>query len=206
VSRASLFIPLAAFVAIACLLYAGFSLNDPHQLPSALIGKPFPAFDLPALDAAPRDSEKRRFTAADVRGPALVNVWATWCPTCRAEHEELLRVHAETGVPIIGINYKDDPAAARDWLARLGNPYAFNVVDADGTLGVDLGVYGAPETFLVDASGTIVYKRVGDVNRRVWLGEIKPHLDALRGAERRTARGASPSASPDDASKGLPNG
>lgn len=182
-SRASLFVPLAAFIVIAGLLYAGFSLNDPHVLPSALIGKPFPAFDLPALGDA------RRVTAADVRGPALVNVWATWCPTCRAEHEELLRIHRETGLPIIGVNYKDDSAQARDWLQRLGNPYAFNIVDATGTLGVDLGVYGAPETFLVDASGTIVYKRVGDVNRAVWEREIKPQVDALVDASKVPPRG-----------------
>jgi len=178
VSRASLFVPLAAFVVIAGLLYAGFSLNDPHVLPSALIGKPFPAFDLPALGDATDSTQ--RYTAADVRGPALVNVWATWCPTCRAEHEELLRIHRETGLPIIGVNYKDDSAQARDWLQRLGNPYVFNIVDSTGSLGVDLGVYGAPETFLVDASGTIVYKRVGDVNRIVWMREIKPHVDALK--------------------------
>jgi len=183
VNRASLFVPLAAFVVIAGLLYAGFSLNDPHVLPSALIGKPFPAFDLPALGDG--SDATHRYTAADVRGPALVNVWATWCPTCRAEHAELLRIHRETGLPIIGVNYKDDSAQARDWLQQLGNPYAFNIVDSDGSLGVDLGVYGAPETFLVDASGTIVYKRVGDVNRSVWESEIKPHVEALQaGASR----------------------
>jgi cytochrome c biogenesis protein CcmG/thiol:disulfide interchange protein DsbE len=173
-----LFIPLTAFIVIVALLYAGFSLNDPHQLPSALLGKPFPAFKLPAL------SGDAQITETDVRGPVLVNVWATWCPTCRAEHAELLRIHDETGLPIIGINYKDDPARARLWLEQLGNPYQFNVVDADGSLGVDLGVYGAPESFLVDASGTIVYKRVGDVNRRIWQEEIKPHLDALAKTER----------------------
>ena len=176
-SRASLFIPLTAFVVIVALLYAGFSLNDPHQLPSALIGKPFPNFDLPALGSD--SGTDQRLTRADVRGPVLVNVWATWCPTCRAEHAELLRIHEESGLRIVGVNYKDNPAQARLWLSELGNPYEFNVVDAQGTLGVDLGVYGAPESFLVDASGTIVYKRVGDVNRRVWQEEIKPHLDAL---------------------------
>ena len=176
-SRASLFIPLTAFVVIVALLYAGFSLNDPHQLPSAPIGKPFPTFDLPALSA--EGSAAARVTQSDIRGPVLVNVWATWCPTCRAEHAELLRIHEESGLRIIGINYKDNPAQARLWLAQLGNPYEFNVVDADGTLGVDLGVYGAPESFLIDASGTIVYKRVGDVNRRVWQEEIKPHVDVL---------------------------
>jgi cytochrome c biogenesis protein CcmG, thiol:disulfide interchange protein DsbE len=175
-SRASLFIPLTAFVVIVALLYAGFSLNDPHQLPSALIGKPFPEFDLPALDA---QDGTERLTKADVRGPVLVNVWATWCPTCRAEHAELLRIHEESGLRIIGVNYKDNPVQARLWLSQLGNPYEFNIVDAQGTLGVDLGVYGAPESFLIDEAGTIVYKRVGDVNRRVWQEEIKPHLDAL---------------------------
>ena len=177
-SRASLFIPLSAFVVIVALLYAGFSLNDPHMLPSALVGKPFPAFDLPGLGADA--TQAKRFTQADVRGrPMLVNVWATWCPTCRAEHAELLRIHNETGLPIIGINYKDDPVKARGWLQQLGNPYEFNIVDANGQLGVDLGVYGAPETCLVDASGTIVYKRVGEVNRTVWERELKPRIDAL---------------------------
>ncbi len=187
-SRASLFIPLTAFVVIVALLYAGFSLNDPHLLPSALIGKPFPAFDLPALDDGQAADARKHFTQANVRGPVLVNVWATWCPTCRAEHAELLRIHRQSGLRIIGINYKDDPAAARAWLAQLGNPYDFNIVDARGTLGVDLGVYGAPESFLVDASGTIVYKRVGDVNRRVWEQELKPHVDAL--AQSAANRGA----------------
>lgn len=177
-SRASLFIPLTAFVVIAALLYAGFSLNDPHVLPSALIGKPFPDFDLPELGNGAGDVGKR-LTQADIRGPVLVNVWATWCPTCRAEHEELLRIHQESGLPIIGVNYKDNPAQARAWLAQLGNPYEFNIVDREGTLGIDLGVYGAPESFLVDATGTIVYKRVGDVNRSIWERELKPHIDAL---------------------------
>ena len=184
-SRASLFVPLGAFIVLVALLYAGFYLNDPHDLPSALIGKPFPAFDLPGLTGG-----DTRFTAADLRGRVvLVNVWATWCPTCRAEHEELLRIRTESGVPIIGINYKDDPDKARLWLQRLGDPYEFNIVDKDGQLGVELGVYGAPETFLVDASGRIVYKRVGEVNRSVWEREIKPRVDALANAAAGAARG-----------------
>ena len=187
-NRASLFIPLTAFVVIAGLLYAGFSLNDPHMLPSALIGKPFPEFDLPALGDG--TTQVKRLGQDDVRGrTVLVNVWATWCPTCRAEHEELLRIRQETGLPIIGVNYKDSPAQARIWLARLGNPYEFNIVDAQGTLGVDLGVYGAPESFLVDASGTIVYKRVGEVNRSVWEREIKPQVDALAQSTQGAPRG-----------------
>lgn len=174
-NRASLFVPLAAFVALAGLLYVGFSLEDPHRLPSALVGKPFPAFSLPGLA-----DEAQTYTEADLQGrTVLVNVWATWCPTCKAEHAELNRIAEETGLPIIGINYKDDPAAARAWLARYGDPYAFNVVDAEGRLGVQLGVYGAPETFLVGPDGVIAYKRVGDVNRRIWVDEIEPRLRLL---------------------------
>jgi cytochrome c biogenesis protein CcmG/thiol:disulfide interchange protein DsbE len=176
-SRASLFVPLGVFVVLACLLYAGFFLNDPHDLPSALLGKPFPSFDLPGLSDAP----KPRYTTADIRGRVvLVNVWATWCPTCRAEHEELLQIGKDSGIAIVGINYKDDSNKARQWLQRLGNPYEFNIVDQDGRLGVELGVYGAPETFLVDATGTIVYKRVGEVDRGVWEREIKPRVDQLQ--------------------------
>lgn len=184
-SRASLFVPLGAFIILAALLYAGFFLNDPHDLPSALIGKPFPAFDLPGLN----DTPKPRYTAKDIRGRVmLVNVWATWCPTCRAEHEELLNIGKANDVAIIGINYKDDANQARQWLERLGNPYEFNIVDQDGRLGVDLGVYGAPETFLVDANGTVVYKRVGEVNRAVWERELKPRVDALQSGSAEASR------------------
>jgi len=174
-NRARLFVPLALFVLIVGFLYAGFSLEDPHRLPSALVGHPFPQFDLPLL----ADTNERATTERLVGRTVLVNVWATWCPTCKAEHGELMRIHEETGLPIIGINYKDKPAAARDWLIRYGDPYEFNIVDADGRLGVDLGVYGAPESFLVDRDGTIVYKRVGEVNRRIWHQEMKPLLTQL---------------------------
>jgi cytochrome c biogenesis protein CcmG, thiol:disulfide interchange protein DsbE len=174
-SRISLFLPLAIFLALVGLLYAGFSLDDPHRLPSAMVGRAFPAFELPRLD-----DEQRMATEAEVKGRvALVNVWATWCPTCKAEHAELMRIHEKTGLPIIGINYKDDPAAARRWLAQYGDPYEFSIVDRDGRLGIELGVYGAPETFVIDAQGVIVHKRVGDVNRRVWENEIAPVVESL---------------------------
>ena len=174
-SRASLFVPLVVFVLLCVLLYFGFSLEDPHRLPSALVGQPFPSFDLPVLsDEAKRADE----TVFDGR-VSLVNVWATWCPTCKAEHGELMRIRKETGLPIIGINYKDDPVAARRWLEQYGDPYELNVVDVDGRLGIDLGVYGAPESFIVDADGTIVYKRVGDVNRRIWEDDMAPVVASL---------------------------
>jgi cytochrome c biogenesis protein CcmG, thiol:disulfide interchange protein DsbE len=174
-SRVSLFVPLAVFLALIGLLYAGFSLEDPHRLPSAMVGQAFPPFALPRLD-----DEEAQATEAAMQGRVkLVNVWATWCPTCKAEHAELMRIHEQTGLPIIGINYKDDPAAARRWLARYGDPYEFSIVDRDGRLGIELGVYGAPETFLVDHRGRIVYKRVGDVNERVWTTEIEPLVREL---------------------------
>lgn len=172
--RARLFVPLGIFLVLIVLLYEGFWLRDPHDLPSPMIGKAFPAFALPTLDGGEpltQEALKGRIT--------LVNVWATWCPTCKAEHAELMRIRDDTGLAILGINYKDDPEAAREWLRRYGNPYVANIVDADGRLGIDLGVYGAPESFLVDPSGTIVYKRVADVNRRIWDEEIAPRIAAL---------------------------
>ena len=112
---------------------------------------------------------------------SLFNVWATWCITCRAEHPYLEKL-ADAGVPIYGINYKDDSAAARRWLAELGNPYRANIVDAQGTLGLDLGVYGAPETYLVDADGVVRYRHVGEVNDRIWENTLGPLYRELRGA------------------------
>ena len=175
-SRASLFVPLIVFVVIATFGGIGFLLNDPHKLPSALLDQPFPEFD-----AAPLKPGAAPLTRADLLGePVLVNVWATWCPTCRAEHEELNRLRAEEQLKIIGINYKDEPVKARQWLAELGDPYTFNIQDPDGRIGVELGVYGAPESFLLDADGIIRYKHVGDVNPRIWRDEIEPVLRRLR--------------------------
>ena len=173
--RLNRLLPLAAFVVLAGILYLGFTLRDPTLLPSALVGQPFPEFDLPTLGDPPGRAG-RDDIAGEVR---LVNVWATWCPTCLAEHGELMRIRRETGLSIVGVNYKDDPVGARAWLDRHGDPYDFNVVDAAGDLGVELGVYGAPETFVVDAAGTIRYKRVGEVNGRVWKEEIAPLLAEL---------------------------
>lgn len=176
-SRVSLFVPLVLFALIVGFGYAGFKLNDPHELPSALLGKPFPEFAGPRLLAPEQQASKQ-----DLLGtPVLVNVWATWCPTCRAEHEQLNKLNAEMGLRIVGVNYKDDPDKARRWLAELGNPYEFNVQDLDGSIGVELGVYGAPESFLLNAEGVIVYKRVGDVNERIWRDEIAPLLRQMRG-------------------------
>ena len=175
-SRARLFMPVAVFAVLASFLYLGFTLRDPHELPSALIDRPFPDFDLPILG-----EPDARATRADLVGePRLVNVWATWCPTCLAEHGELARIANEAGLSIVGINYKDNPIQASGWLTRHGNPYDFNIVDASGDFGVELGVYGAPETFLVDAAGMIRYKRVGDINEGIWREELQPAIAALQ--------------------------
>ncbi len=170
--RLILLLPLALFLGMAAFLYRGLFLN-PQELPSALIDKPLPAFSLPALKDA-----QQVITEKDLKGPALVNVWATWCPTCKAEHRMLNRL-AEAGVVIHGVNYKDDSVAARQWLKDYLDPYQVNVADPEGSLGINLGVYGAPETFLIDAQGIIRYKYVGAIDERVWQEELAPRYQAL---------------------------
>jgi cytochrome c biogenesis protein CcmG/thiol:disulfide interchange protein DsbE len=165
--RLKLFLPLILFGVLALLLFRGLSL-DPRELPSALIDKPFPAFSLPAL--AGNQQLDRSLVTGEV---TLVNVWATWCVSCRVEHPYLQQL-ARAGVDIIGINYKDDPAAARQWLVELGDPYRATIVDGEGSLGLDLGVYGAPETYLVDAEGVIRYRHVGVIDERVWRQTLEP--------------------------------
>jgi cytochrome c biogenesis protein CcmG/thiol:disulfide interchange protein DsbE len=165
--RLKLFLPLFLFAVLALFLYRGLQL-DPRELPSALIDRPLPAFELPAL------GQDRLLTREQVTGEvSLFNVWATWCVSCRVEHP-YLHMLAEQGVPIFGVNYKDDDADALRWLQELGDPYRLNIVDAQGTLGLDLGVYGAPETYLVDAAGVIRYRHVGVVDDRVWRDILQP--------------------------------
>ncbi len=165
--RLKLFLPLLLFAAMAVFLFRGLQL-DPQALPSALIDKPLPEFSLPDL------AGEGTLSRADVVGrPALFNVWATWCVSCRVEHPYLQRL-ADEGVAIYGINYKDEDVAARRWLAELGDPYVANIADREGSLGLDLGVYGAPETYLVDAGGVIRYRHVGVVDERVWQTILQP--------------------------------
>ncbi len=161
------FLPLVAFAALALLLVRGLAL-DPTALPSARVGQPLPEFDLQVLGG-----EYRRSAGQWHGKPALLNVWATWCFSCRVEHPYLLDL-AESGVTIYGLNYKDDPAKALTWLEELGNPYAETVVDIDGDFGFDLGVYGAPETYVIDAAGTVQYRHVGVVDERVWTEQLAP--------------------------------
>ncbi len=161
-NRIWLFIPLILFVVMAIFLGGGIGRENKDVLPSPLIDKPFPQFILQQVEA------EKQLTQSDLQGkPMLVNVWATWCPTCKAEHQFLNTLAAE-GIRIIGINYKDDDEEAKIWLRDYGNPYEFNISDPKGKLGLELGVYGAPETFFVDGDGIIRAKHVGDLNRRVW--------------------------------------
>ncbi|WP_407315896.1 DsbE family thiol:disulfide interchange protein [Pseudomonas sp. nanlin1] len=167
-----LLIPLLLFMAVAVFLYRGLYLN-PSELPSALIGKPFPEFNLPAVQGA------KALSRADLLGqPALVNVWGTWCVACRIEHPVLNKL-AGQGVRVYGINYKDDNAAALKWLRDFHDPYQLNINDAQGRLGLDLGVYGAPETFMIDAQGVIRHKYVGVIDETVWRERLAPLYQAL---------------------------
>ncbi|SMF41005.1 cytochrome c biogenesis protein CcmG, thiol:disulfide interchange protein DsbE [Alteromonadaceae bacterium Bs31] len=167
-NRFKLFIPLIIFVVLAVFLWRGLSI-DPSYLPSALIDKPVPAFALPELHKPERVVTDKEFAGE----PYLINVWATWCPSCRIEHPYLNKL-AEQGVKIVGLNYKDEDEPARQWLTNYGDPYHTTIVDKDGRLGLDLGVYGAPETYVVDAQGIIRYKHVGVVDERVWRSKLAP--------------------------------
>jgi cytochrome c biogenesis protein CcmG/thiol:disulfide interchange protein DsbE len=149
-------VPLAIFFILALFLFRGLSL-DPKRVPSPLVGKPMPEFSLPRLkDPAATLSD------SDLKGKvSVLNIWATWCVSCRAEHEVLLQL-ANTGmVNIYGLNYKDERAAAQQWLRQLGDPYVANAFDVDGRTGIDWGVYGAPETFIMDKQGMIRHKHIG---------------------------------------------
>ncbi|PLR33977.1 DsbE family thiol:disulfide interchange protein [Chimaeribacter californicus] len=173
-NRKLLFIPLILFLLLATAFVVQLQRNahgdDPTRLESALLGKPVPVFTLASL-AEPGKTYSQ--SVLHDGKPLLLNVWATWCPTCRAEHQYLNSLAAQ-GVRVVGLNYKDDRAKAVNWLNTLGNPYALSLYDGDGMLGLDLGVYGAPETFLIDGQGIIRYRHAGDLNAEVWQREVAP--------------------------------
>ncbi len=168
-----LFIPLAAFLVLVAVFAIQLGKNsagdDPTKLESVLIGKQVPEFRLEDLVEEGKLYDQDIFKGE----PLLLNVWATWCPTCYAEHQYLNEL-ASNGVKIIGMNYKDDRNKAVQWLSELGDPYLINLFDGNGMLGLDLGVYGAPETFLIDANGVVQYRHVGDVNERNWADTLQP--------------------------------
>jgi cytochrome c biogenesis protein CcmG/thiol:disulfide interchange protein DsbE len=164
---------LAGFLALVALLFAGLYLN-PREVPSPLVGKPAPAFNLPRL------ASSERFSPADMRGKVwLLNVWASWCVTCREEHPVLVDFAKTKRTPLIGLNYKDQRDDALKWLGRYGDPYQFSIVDADGRIGIDYGVYGVPETYVIDRAGVIRFKQIGPVTPELLKGKILPLIAEL---------------------------
>jgi cytochrome c biogenesis protein CcmG/thiol:disulfide interchange protein DsbE len=168
-------LPLAIFVALVAFLYVGL-FRDPREVPSPLIGKPAPAFALHQLHAP-----DKTLTTADMRGKVwLLNVWASWCESCRVEHPLLVEMARQQIAPIIGLNYKDKDDLGKAWLAERGDPYAVSVVDADGRVGIDWGVYGVPETFVVDKAGVIRYKQIGAITVDALQKKIVPLIRELQ--------------------------
>ena len=167
-------IPLALFLVLVIFLAIGLT-HDPQELPSALIGKPAPEFRLPQLK-----DPAQSFSSADMRGKVwMMNVWASWCIVCRDEHQFLSSYAKSGAVPIYGLNYKDRREDALGWLEELGDPYLLSVTDLDGRVGMDYGVYGAPESYIIDKSGTIRLKYVGPVTPDVWSSKILPLIQEL---------------------------
>ena len=162
-------VPLGVFAGLLVLFLVGLRLN-PREIPSPLIDKPAPAFSLPRLNNPGQD-----FSPADMQGRVwLLNVWASWCVACREEHPLLVEASRTGALTIVGLNYKDEPADAERWLQTFGNPYALSAIDRDGRIGIDYGVYGVPETFLIDKTGVIRYKRIGPVSANDLESKILP--------------------------------
>lgn len=173
--KARFLIPLVIFIGLVVLFGAGLGLN-PREVPSPLIDKPAPEFALPALSDPDKQITKQTLQG----GVTLFNVWASWCVACRQEHPLLVEIAKRGEVPIYGLNYKDTRPAAQEWLARLGNPYVDSAFDEKGRVGIDWGVYGVPETFLVDSRGMIRYKHIGPISPEDWEQKILPKIKLLQ--------------------------
>ncbi len=169
------FLPLVVFFTLVWFLYQGLFLN-PREVPSALIGKPAPQFSLPILHT-PGD----KFSPASMKGKVwLLNVWGSWCASCRYEHPLLNDLAKNQVVPIVGFNWKDDPIAAKGWLAKYGDPYRLSVSDIDGRVAIDWGVYGAPETFIIDKAGIVREKHTGPIDAKVMNEKLLPIIRDLQ--------------------------
>jgi cytochrome c biogenesis protein CcmG/thiol:disulfide interchange protein DsbE len=170
-------LPLVIFIILVGFLAVGLRLN-PREVPSPFIGKPAPAFRVSQLQAP-----ERTIAPEDLRGKVwLLNVWASWCVSCRQEHPVLLQLSKHNLVPIIGLDYKDEREAGKAWLSEQGDPYALSAWDRDGRVGIDYGVYGVPETFVIDKSGVIRMKHIGPVTDTVVKEKIIPLVKELNGA------------------------
>ena len=168
---------VAAFAALVILLAVGLTL-DPREVPSPLIGKPAPAFDLPLLHAP-----DKTFSQKDMLGKVwILNVWASWCPPCLVEHPVVSELAASGIAPVVGLNYKDAREDALPWLKRNGDPFKVTVYDAAGRIGIDYGVYGVPETYVIDRRGVIRYKHIGPLTPEVARDKLEPLLKELNRA------------------------
>lgn len=166
-----------ALIVAVILLFAVFAFglfNDPRKLPSPFLGEQAPVFELPSL------TEPERLVGSnDYAGKmALVNVWATWCAGCRQEHDFLLRLATKGTIPIYGINWRDNRPDALSWLRQLGDPYEYSAFDEDGRVGIDWGVYGAPETFLINVDGIVLHKHLGPLTAAIWEQDFVPLIEA----------------------------
>lgn len=167
-------LPLIVFLVLAAFLYVGLGLN-PHEVPSPLIGKPAPAFTLPQLH-----DPARKFSVAEMKGKVwMLNVWASWCVSCREEHPVLLALAQQNFVPIYGLDYKDKRDDAELWLKKGGDPYSLVISDVDGRVGIDYGVYGVPETYVIDKQGVIQFKQIGPVTPQSLKETILPLVAKL---------------------------
>ena len=172
-------IPLALFLALVGFLAVGLT-RDPHEVPSPLVGRPAPAFTLLRL-APGASAEATHFSPADMQGKVwMLNVWASWCVSCRQEHPVLMELARSAVVPLVGLDYKDGRADAQGWLAQHGDPYLLSAVDSDGRVGIDYGVYGVPETYVIDKAGTIRYKQIGPITGELLQGKILPLVRELQ--------------------------
>jgi cytochrome c biogenesis protein CcmG, thiol:disulfide interchange protein DsbE len=172
--RLLLLVPLLFLSALGIVLWRGLSLN-PRQLPSPLVNKPIPAFSLPNLL-----QPQQAFASSALNGQiALLNVWATWCISCRVEHPVLVDIAKRQHIPIYSLDYKDSRVAASEWLHQFGNPYRAIGFDHDGKVAINLGVYGTPETFIIDQHGIIRYKHIGPITEDVWQTEVMPEIQKL---------------------------
>lgn len=168
-------LPLIAFLVIAAFLFVGLSLN-PREVPSPLIDKPAPAFSLPQLE-----EPGKQFSPKDMLGKVwLLNVWSSWCVSCKEEHPVLMALSRQNFVPIYGLDYKDKPVDGMAWLARGGNPYVLSASDLEGRIGIDYGVYGVPETYVIDKQGIIRYKQIGAVTVENLKEKILPLVKELQ--------------------------
>lgn len=168
-------LPVVLFLLLLVILAIGLN-RDPTRIPSPLIGRPAPAFTLPLLS-----NPAQSISSDDLKGEVtLLNVWATWCSGCHKEHPVLVQLARTSSVPLYGLNYKDDHHAARQWLEKNGNPYTANAVDANGRVAIDWGVYGAPETFIIDSRGIVRYKHIGPLSAEDVRDTILPLVQKLR--------------------------